>query len=357
MWATIAAGIAAAILAGVALAAFRKTARQSRALADANTALASRLSELATLHAAGREILATADPGTIGAIVERECRKILQVDAFLLAPATPETPDPRGPAAPPALFGLARWVIRERRAFRIDDADAEKDALPFPMPTGDDALRSAIAVPLLVGERVLGAVTVGSRQGAAYDDHHLSALATIAQQAAVALENSRQAARASLDPLTGLLVRELLCRRLEEEYLRAKRYAGTFSLLMIDLDGFKQMNERQGQGAGDRYLRAVGSAIKARMRGADLAGRYGGDEFCVLLPETDSAGARAIAERLRAQLAALLIDADNGAALRTTVSIGIASYPEHDAGGVKALLLRADQALYKAKCAGRDRVA
>ena len=357
MQATIAAGIAAAILAGVALAAFRKLARQSRALADANAALASRVTELATLHAAGREILATTEPATISAIVERECRKILDVDAFLLAQLTPESPAHRGSDAPPALDGLASWVIRERRAMRIDDAAAETGDLLFAMPTGDGALRSALAVPLLVGERVLGAVAVASKKAAAYDDHHVSALATIAQQAAVALENARQALRASLDPLTGLPLRELLSRRLEEEYLRAKRYAGTFSLLMIDLDGFKQMNDRQGRAAGDRYLRAVGSAIKARMRGADLACRYGGDEFCILLPETDGAGARALAERLRVELAALLLDAGDDAALRTTVSIGIASYPEHDAGGIKALLLRADQALHKAKRAGRDRVA
>jgi diguanylate cyclase (GGDEF)-like protein len=348
MQGTIAAGIAVAILAGVALAAFRKLARQRRALAGANAALASRLTELATLHTASREILATTDPETIRAIVERECRKILDVDAFSLAPPAPDAP---------ALDGIAAQVIRARRAIRIDDLDAEKSDLPLATPAGDVGLRSVLAVPLLVGERVLGAVVVASRQAAAYDEHHLSALATMAQQAAVALENARQADRASLDPLTGLPLRELLTRRLEEEYLRAKRYAGTFSLLMIDLDGFKQMNDRQGHGAGDRYLRAVGSAITARKRAADFACRYGGDEFCILLPETDAAGARALAERLRAQLATLLIDADDGAALRTTVSIGMASYPEHDTGGVKALLLRADQALYKAKCAGRDRVA
>jgi diguanylate cyclase (GGDEF)-like protein len=183
----------------------------------------------------------------------------------------------------------------------------------------------------------------------------MSVLATIAQQAAVAVENARHYALATIDSLTGLHLRDYFFRRFEEEYTRAKRYSGAFSILMLDLDGFKEINDRQGHLAGDRYLRALGAAIKGRMRGADLACRYGGDEFCVLLPETDLAGARPIAERLRQALAHLVVDVDD-ASLRTTVSIGIASYPEHDTGEIKGLLLRADQALYQAKRAGRDRV-
>jgi two-component system, cell cycle response regulator len=217
------------------------------------------------------------------------------------------------------------------------------------------SVRSILAVPLLVGERVVGVLSVQSRRASAYDDHHLSALATIAQQAAVAVENARHYTLATIDSLTGLHLRDYFFRRFDEEYKRAKRYAGTFSVLMLDLDGFKDINDRQGHLAGDRYLRALGSAIKMRMRGADLACRYGGDEFCILLPETDLAGARPIAERLRLALARLVVEVE-GASLRTTVSIGIASYPDHDTGEIKGLLLRADQALYQAKRSGRDRV-
>jgi diguanylate cyclase (GGDEF)-like protein len=216
-------------------------------------------------------------------------------------------------------------------------------------------IRSVLAVPLLVGERVVGVLSVQSPRASAYDDHQLSVLATIAQQAAVAIENAHHYALATTDSLTGLPLRDDFFRRAEEEYVRALRYSGAFSILMLDLDGFKEINDRQGHLAGDRYLRAFGVALKARMRGADLACRYGGDEFCVLLPETDLPGARPIAERLRQAISRLLVDVDGGV-LRTTVSIGIASYPEHDAGELKGLLLRADQALYQAKRAGRDRV-
>jgi diguanylate cyclase (GGDEF)-like protein len=245
--------------------------------------------------------------------------------------------------------------VREKRALRIDDASAGASALPFEPHRIDRAVRSVIAVPLLVGERVVGVLSVQSRRQHAYDDHQLSVLATIAQQVAVAVENAHHYTQATIDSLTGLHLRDYFFRRFEEEYTRAKRYAGAFSILMLDLDGFKEINDRQGHLAGDRYLRALGVAIKERMRGADLACRYGGDEFCILLPETDLSGARPIAERLRQALAHLMVDVDGGV-LRTTVSIGIASYPEHDTGDIKGLLLRADQALYKAKSAGRDRV-
>jgi diguanylate cyclase (GGDEF)-like protein len=124
---------------------------------------------------------------------------------------------------------------------------------------------------------------------------------------------------------------------------------------MLDLDGFREINDRHGFHAGDRYLRAVGRAVAAQLRRADLGCRYGGDEFAVLLPETAAPGARVIAERMRGAIAALVVAVD-GAALRGTVSIGVAAYPEHEAGESRLLVLRADHALYQAKRGGRDRV-
>jgi diguanylate cyclase (GGDEF)-like protein len=341
----------------------------ARALDDVkatNDALASRVSELATVHAIGREILATLEPQRIFEIVERECRKIFEVDFFFIGILDRETNEIRiayraaGEEAPtetsrPLSDGLAAWIFREKRALYIDDTSAGEQALPFRPHMVNKDVRSVLAVPLLVGERVVGVLSLQSRRPRAYDEHQLSVLATIAQQAAVAVENAHHYTLATVDSLTGLHLRDYFFRRFEEEYVRVRRYAGAFSILMLDLDGFKEINDRHGHLAGDRYLRALGAAIRARMRGADLACRYGGDEFCILLPETDLAGARPIAERLRQALARLVVDVED-ASLRTTVSIGIASYPEHDTGDIKGLLLRADQALYQAKRAGRDRV-
>jgi diguanylate cyclase (GGDEF)-like protein len=124
---------------------------------------------------------------------------------------------------------------------------------------------------------------------------------------------------------------------------------------MLDLDAFKEINDRHGHLAGDRYLRALGPALRASLRLADIACRYGGDEFCILLPETDGAGARVIAERIRSSVADLVADAE-GTPVRTTASIGLAVHPLHDGGDLKTLLRAADQALYRAKRQGRDRV-
>lgn len=337
----------------------------ARAEAASNhAAYALRQSELLTLHAIGREVLATVDSDRIFGIIERECRKIFDVAFFFVGVLDRDTneigisyrsmDDERKQAlARPLANDLASFIVREKRPLRLDDASAGTEALPFSPHVVDAQIRSVLAAPLMVGERVVGVLSVQSRRASAYDDHQLSVLATIAQQAAVAVDNARHYSLETIDPVTHLLRREGFFRRIEDESARAKRYSGRFAILMLDLDAFRAINDRYGRLAGDRYLRAVGATIRSRMRGADVACRYGDDEFCILLPETDLPGARRIAERLRQVLARLVVDVE-GASLRTTVSIGIAAYPEHDTGEIKGVILRADSALYQAKRAGRD---
>jgi diguanylate cyclase (GGDEF)-like protein len=124
---------------------------------------------------------------------------------------------------------------------------------------------------------------------------------------------------------------------------------------MIDLDRFKEINDRHGHPAGDELLAAVASGIRRELRTADLPCRYGGEEFCILLPETDVAGARVIAERTRSAVVSTRPVVD-GLPLGTTASIGIAAFPELDVPDAETLLRRADEALYRAKREGRDRV-
>jgi diguanylate cyclase (GGDEF)-like protein len=124
---------------------------------------------------------------------------------------------------------------------------------------------------------------------------------------------------------------------------------------MVDLDSFKGVNDTYGHLAGDRFLREITVTICEQLRGADLACRYGGDEFCLLLPESDPEAARAIGERIRTAVARRIVAFD-GLALRTTVSVGVAAYPEHDTGSLQGLMQNADEALYRAKRSGRDRV-
>jgi diguanylate cyclase (GGDEF)-like protein len=204
---------------------------------------------------------------------------------------------------------------------------------------------------------VVGVLEVHSRRERAYDEHLLSVLTTVAQQAAVAIENARHHRMATVDSLTGLFLREYFFRRAQEEHKRARRYRGVFSVLMIDLDRLKSLNDRFGHLAADRYLQALGEVIRTRLRAADLACRFGGDEFCLLLPETDAEGAAVMAERLRGAIARMALSGDNEAGiLQTTASIGVAVFPDDDTGELSGLLRRADQALYSAKRRGRNRV-
>jgi len=160
--------------------------------------------------------------------------------------------------------------------------------------------------------------------------------------------------RATEDDLTGLRTRRSLFTALEREVLRSQRSARAFCLLMIDLDDLKGINDRQGHLAGDAALRAVGEVINAGIRRIDTGVRFGGDEFVVLLPETDPTGGWVLAEKLRRDIADAGVVVD-GAPVRTTASVGVVSCP-HDGVTVGEILERADEAMYRSKRAGRNRV-
>lgn len=157
------------------------------------------------------------------------------------------------------------------------------------------------------------------------------------------------------DELTGLLNRRAFDARLAEEVARTERYGTPFSLVMLDLDGFKEINDGFGHAAGDAVLRSVGVLLRSEIRTTDHAVRYGGDEFALVLSGTSKTDAWAVAEKVRAALTLLRVDAGDGRRVGTAASIGVASYGP-DSGGAKALIEAADGALYRAKRRGRDRV-
>ena len=341
-------------------------AQTLKALRRTNRALASRVGELDTLHAIGREILSSLEPGRVFKIIDRGCRDIFDVDTTIIALTDPrdshlrrvycrvrnleaETDEVRFSEP------LSDWVVRSQKSLRLDNRCPAGAEFRWPTGTHDRGMRSAMASPLLAEGRVTGVLSVRSRRRGAFDEHQLSVLNTIAQQAAVAIENARHYEAATVDSLTGFFLRDYFFRRLGEEYERTSRYGGKFSLLMLDLDGFKSINDRHGHMTGDRFLRTISGTIRSGLRAADLACRYGGDEFCLLLPETGIRGARTIAERIRAAVAERVVEVGD-LRLRTTVSIGVAVFPEHDQGSVETLLRNSDMALYEAKRAGRDRV-
>jgi diguanylate cyclase (GGDEF)-like protein len=146
----------------------------------------------------------------------------------------------------------------------------------------------------------------------------------------------------------------MLQQRLEEEFVRAKRYNHQLTLLMIDVDDFKRFNDSYGHIAGDHALAEIGRVLTEHVRDVDLISRYGGEEFAIVLPETDAAGAFIAAEKVR-EAVATHVFAIQGGETRLTISIGLANSPVH-ALDRESLLRAADGALYEAKHTGRNRV-
>jgi two-component system cell cycle response regulator len=159
---------------------------------------------------------------------------------------------------------------------------------------------------------------------------------------------------ANFDSLTGLHNRQAILGRLHEAIHRAQRYGEDFSLIMLDLDHFKKVNDRYGHLTGDDVLEKVATLIRQNIRSIDITGRYGGEEFIIVLPKADLPSALAVAERIRNTIEMAEMKGSEGNVFAVTVSQGISSYkPGEDA---HSLISRADDALYKAKENGRNRV-
>jgi diguanylate cyclase (GGDEF)-like protein/putative nucleotidyltransferase with HDIG domain len=161
--------------------------------------------------------------------------------------------------------------------------------------------------------------------------------------------------QALTDGLTGLPNHRAVVEQLEKELDRARRYRRPFSLLFFDADRFKHINDVYGHGTGDAVLRQIGERVGSILRGGDTLGRFGGEEFVLLLPETDAEEARMVAERVRAAIANEPMVLEDANSVNTTVSVGVATY-QADGDGQQELLQQADQAMYMAKRLGRNQV-
>jgi diguanylate cyclase (GGDEF)-like protein len=189
-----------------------------------------------------------------------------------------------------------------------------------------------------------------------FDEADLDTLRTFAGQAAVAVDNVRvheEAQRLSVtDSLTGLFNHRSLRDVLKRESERAGRFGRRLAVLVLDLDHFKEINDRHGHAAGDAVLVEFAQRLRHEIREVDVAFRQGGEEFALLLPETDEVGGVAVAERLGEAIRRVPIEINENH-VTVTVSIGVAVFPDHAKSG-PAVLRAADEALYAAKTAGRD---
>jgi diguanylate cyclase (GGDEF)-like protein len=215
-------------------------------------------------------------------------------------------------------------------------------------------IRSLMCVPLVAKQNgdIIGTVYVDNRSvGNIFSKEDLTLLESFASLAGMAIENAHLYELAIMDELTKCYVRRYFEQRVREEFSRAERQGSPLSLLMVDVDQFKEVNDQYGHLVGDTVLKEIANTIKRSLRTYDLLARLGGDEFAIILPEVAFQDAYRVAEKIRTACSQLVFP---GVQARTTISIGIACYPLHHVNNVESLRKKADVALYKAKQLGRN---
>jgi diguanylate cyclase (GGDEF)-like protein/putative nucleotidyltransferase with HDIG domain len=247
----------------------------------------------------------------------------------------------------------AEWVAKKKKA--LLEPDLSKSSRFY---TGQEHLRwgvrSIVYLPLVVKNEAIGSLIIASREPNAYTPGQVRLLERLALQIAVSVENSRLYARAEqrarIDELTGLFNRRHFDESVKLEIDRHARYRSMLSLVFLDLDFFKAYNDNQGHTAGDRILELVGRVLDGALRNTDLAFRYGGDEFAIILPQSAANEAFMVAERVRGRIAAEMSKKE----INISASLGLASWPS-DGVTSDELVNAADRALYYAKETGGNR--
>jgi diguanylate cyclase (GGDEF)-like protein/PAS domain S-box-containing protein len=248
-----------------------------------------------------------------------------------------------------------RYLVENSKPLIIHDTDINPIWKQHHKKYG---MRSFLGVPICTQQKVIGILNLQSAEIDHFQQKHAEWLQAFANQAALAIENSRLFARveqlAVLDELTHVYNRRGLKEIGDREVERAQRFGHQLAVLFLDVDHFKEINDEYSHAIGDEVLRAVASCFGEQLRSVDMIGRYGGEEFVFLLPETGLENARVIAERLRLEIERMTITTVQGD-LKVTASIGVSSLTG-DIHTLEALLDKADAAVHRAKAAGRNRV-
>lgn len=249
--------------------------------------------------------------------------------------------------------GLSCALLTERQTIHVPDylQECQRRGLAAFAPAGEWAGLAWVGVPLLSNGRLIGALAV-ERFHRVFTSEEVILLESLAGHLAAALENARLFAElramAATDPLTGLANHRHIHERLEQELARAARHGRPLAVAMLDLNNFKAYNDTNGHQAGDQLLRVVARVLCTGARATDIAGRYGGDEFLLVLPETTAPEAAALLDRIRGRLHTAAVATIPGDASRVSIGVGIAVYPE-DAASAHELVAHADGALYADK--------
>lgn len=355
----------------------RAEAEHQRSLARAQ---AERLETLERLGAIGREITRNLEPSAILAALDLHVRALLDATSLVIHRVSSDgselvmvfgveagMPLPAHSIAVDDARSPAARCARERREILANGEPGE----PGAPANADDSMaehvggtrdaRSFMCAPLSDADRLLGVMSIGAQRPRAYADRELAIFRTLCAYGAIALANAdaqaqlvhknAQLERLSVaDSLTGLSNRLRLDQVLGEEAARKARSGAPVSLILLDLDHFKAVNDQHGHPVGDRVLVVTGQILKAGSRRTDEVGRWGGEEFLVVCRDTDLAGACALAQSLRERIASHCFE---GVGYRTA-SFGVAQLA--DGEDVGSMMSRTDVALYRAKRTGRDRV-
>jgi diguanylate cyclase (GGDEF)-like protein len=270
--------------------------------------------------------------------------------------------DPTSVSAVRVGEGVSGEVIHTGKPLIVTDLRmAGRKAAP---PERRYKTNSFISYPIMIGGRKVGVLNVTDKSGGGvYDEVDLSLLEIIGPQVALALERAEWQERATefqlmsiTDSLTGLPNRRYLEERLAEELNRSKRYDYPMSFLMIDIDDFKAYNDKNGHQAGDVALQITAHCLKGALRAVDVASRYGGEEFCILLPQTGMAEAAVIADRIRQRVSTTEFPHGKAQPLgQVTISVGVSTFTKN-IDTPENIIAAADRALYQAKSMGKDRI-
>jgi diguanylate cyclase (GGDEF)-like protein len=248
------------------------------------------------------------------------------------------------------------WIIANKFTLFLKDInddfrfkDLKKEFFKF---------KSMIAIPLIENKKIIGILKFFSEEAHAFDKedarllNYLGDLCTTAAQNSILYQKTKDLA--IRDGLTGLYLRKFFVERLDEEMRRAKETATALSFLLIDIDHFKDCNDTHGHLFGDKVLRILGEFLKDNMRDVDIIGRYGGEEFAVILPNTAMNGSRFVAERLRENFSKLIINVNENEGIKLTLTVGGIEYEKTIK--LMELINKADKALYYSKENGRNKV-
>ncbi|MBP7635482.1 diguanylate cyclase [Candidatus Ozemobacteraceae bacterium] len=249
--------------------------------------------------------------------------------------------------------GVAGKVFEEQRML-LDNNPIEPNFKPYPGESGS-TIHNIMCMPLLVEKRSIGVMNIVNKRNEGFTDADVAFAGTMASQIALTIEKARLYELSITDGLTKLFVHRYFQVALDNELKRAKRYGSCVSLILMDIDHFKKFNDTYGHQMGDRVLSLSALVLREAVRSIDVPCRYGGEEFAVILPETDAQNALGVAERIRRSIEAYEYPSLEGSVLRVTVSLGIASFPEHGTDKM-SLIKKSDEAMYWSKEAGRNRV-